>query len=552
MAEQQPEPKSQDKLSKSLADLRLFWERLPKGIRVLVVVVGVLSVAGGVALTLMEQREEKVLFTGLSQEDASSIVAKLKEKKVEYRIASDGGTILVPAEQVHELRLELAGEGLPMGGGVGFELFDEQRFGMTQFEERMALRRALEGELSRTIGRLDAVKSARVHLVLPQKSLFGRKSMPAQGSVTLALQPKRVLSEETTQAITHLVSSSVEGLSPDQVTIVDTRGRLLSSEHGEGLNARGMQYQREYEQTMEVRLREMLDQILGPGASVVRVAAQFDFSNRETREEHYDPERSVLRSEQRETESSGAANNGAGGTPGTRSNLPGGAQPHATTGIANTKREMETRNYEVDKVVNHTVGSGAKLIRLSAAVMVNGTNEPGKPFAARPAGELRKIETAVRNALGYDETRGDRIAVQSVPFHTPEEIETPEIPGPPWWKELIPLAAGLGVAVFLLIIILSFRKKKAEEVVPVNALPLPRRVQELETMISEPTAAPALTGADAEAAALEEAQKQTTAALMGEVQKVFMNESENASKVLRTWLQDAVKASKEEVSKEAP
>ena len=531
------EKQSMDFLNGKLVEVRRFWEKLPKQARIMMVLVLVLAVGAAVALALFERNDEQVLFSGLSQEDAAAIVEHLKGKKVPYRLHGDGGTILVPAENVHELRLELASQGIPVGGGVGFELFDEKRFGMTEFEERVALRRALEGELSRTISRLDAIKSARVHLVLPKKSLLGRNSEAAEASITVELQKSRELSKGSIQSIIHLVSSSVEGLNPDSVTVIDTRGRLLSNESGMGFGARELEYQKKYENELELRLREMLDQILGPENSVVRVSAHFDFSKKEVSEEHYDPERSVLRSEQREVETSGSRSGGAVGTPGTRSNLPGAPAPGSTVNGENRKREAETRNYEVDKVVSHTKGPIALLSRLSVAVLVNGKNKPGEAFKSRSANELKQLDLAIRSAIGFDVRRGDKVEVQSVPFHIPEKMTEPESVGPAWWKEWLPLFIGGAVALAILIFLLSFRRKKGKGETAIETLQFPRRVDELETIIERPEGLP---DARQDVDLLPPPRETTnTAALMDEVRNIFMEESEGASRVLKAWLSEA-------------
>ncbi|MCP4676912.1 MAG: flagellar M-ring protein FliF [Deltaproteobacteria bacterium] len=528
MADQE-EVKITDFIGRYSKEIRQFWGRLPVGVRVLMIAVIVLAAGAGAALAVLDRTEQEVLFSGLSQEDAASVIEHLKGKKIEYRIRNNGGTITVPKEHVHELRLALAAEGVPVGGGVGFELFDQQRFGMTEFEERISLRRALEGELSRTIARLDAVKNARTHLVLPKRSVLGARSTPAQASVVIELQRGRELSGGTVSSIVHLISSSVEGLNPDGVTVVDTRGRLLSSDASSNYNDKEFVYQKSFEQDMELRLREMLHQILGPDASVVRVTAGFGCAKRVSPEEHYDPDRSVLRSEQRGSEVVGSKANGAGGTPGTRSNLPGGTVPAASTGGQNKKRDAETRNYEVDKVVNRAIGPGSILSRLAVAVLVNGTNKEGAPFEPRPADELQKIEMAVRGAIGFDAGRGDTIEVQSIPFHVPEEMGEPEIVGPAWWKEWLPHAVGLAVALVLLIAIFSLRKKRGGDAVSVDSLSLPKPVKELQAIIERPEGLSDIPGAAADA----------PAALMGEVRQLFMEESEGSSRVIKSWLNDA-------------
>jgi flagellar M-ring protein FliF len=533
-----------DKVDKAIAEGRAFLVKLPLGLRIAMAIV-VAMVVGVIAfLASVDRTEHTVLFSGLSSQDAAAIVEQLKNEKVPYQLASDGTTVLVPAAKVHDLRLKMAASGLPMGGGVGFELFDQQRFGMTEFEERVSLRRALEGELSRTISKINVVKGARVHLVMPKRSLLGTQSSPAQASVVLELLQGREMSEGTVGAIVHLVSSAVEGLSPDQITVVDTHGRLLSSESGFGLTARDFEYRQKFERDIERKLREMLDQTLGVGRSVVRVAGDFDFSKRESTEEQYDPERSVIRSEQRELEVVGAAAQGGGGVPGTRSNLPGGEPPQTATGASGKKREMETRNYEVDKVVTRTVGSAAELKKISVTVLVDGKEmpagtkpEPGDTVIPRTKEELRNIEMAVKGAIGFDDQRGDRLEVRAMPFAIPAPIEEEDSFRDIWWKQWIPIGVMI-LAVLSAIAVLLLTKKtnrKARSLGPMDALSLPKQVGELQALMEEPDLK-ALSPEQAEAKQLEAA---ATAALMGQVRQFFMEESESASRVLRSWLSEA-------------
>ncbi len=513
--------------------IRYYWERIPREARVLMSIILVLTAAGGTTLLVSDRTDYKVLFSSLEPDDANKIVSYLKTKNVPYKLSEVGESISVPSSQVHELRLELAGEGLPTGSGVGFEIFDEQRFGMTEFEEQVTLRRALEGELARTIVRLDSVKSARVHIVLPKRSIISSQSTKAQASVVLELIRGKGLSEETAGAIIHLVSSSVEGLTPESITVVDTRGRILSAENSMGNKTRGLEYKAKYEADLEIRLREMLDTILGPSSSVVRVAAQFDLSEMESTEEQYDPEGSVVRSEQREVESSGGNNSGGRGIPGARTNLPGGATPENVGGASGTRREMETKNYEVDKVVKRIVTPAGRLSQVSVSILVDGVDNGKGVFQPRPDAELEKIDAAVKAAVGYDKNRGDQVTVQSIPFHIPESVEMPEgESGPAWWKEYIPLAAGLLVALLVVIVILSMRKKRPTETLPVQSLSLPKKVHELEAIVNK------------KPEAMNEYQdsllssSMPVAGLIGQVQRMFMDDSERASRVLKSWLNE--------------
>ncbi|MCU0661926.1 MAG: flagellar M-ring protein FliF [Myxococcota bacterium] len=534
-----------EKVDKAIADVREFVVKLPMRIRIAMAIVAALIVVVIAFLTTVDRTENAVLFSGLSSQDAAAIVEQLKDEKVPFKLGADGTSVLVPSEKVHELRLKMAAAGLPMGGGVGFELFDQQRFGMTEFEERVSLRRALEGELSRTISKINVVKGARVHLVMPKRSVLGANSSPAQASVVLELRGGREMSEGTVGSIIHLVSSAVEGLSPDQVTVVDTHGRLLSSESGFGLNARESEHRQKFERDLEHKLREMLDQTLGVGRTVVRVAGEFDFSKRESTEEHYDPERSVIRSEQRELETSGSAANGGGGVPGTRSNLPGGQTPETTSGSSGKKREMETRNYEVDKVVSRTVGPSAELKRLSVTVLVDGKEMPAgtkatpeDPTIPRTKEELRNIEMAVKGAIAFDDQRGDRIEVRAMPFAIPESIEQQShIFDDDWWKKWVPIGVlALAVLTAIAVLLLTTKRTRRSRMIgPVDSLALPKQVGELQAIIEQPDLK-SLTPEQAEAKQLE---AMATAQLMGQVRQFFMEESEAASRVLRSWLSDA-------------
>lgn len=541
-----PKNPGQDFLNKRLDELRAVWERLPKPARAMLVLIVVIAVGAAVALGVQDRTNEQVLFSGLTQQDAAAIVEHLKSKKVPFSLRADGGTILVPREQVDELRLELASQGIPVGGGVGFELFDQQRFGMTEFEERVSLGRALEGELSRTITKLDPIRSARVHLVLPKRSLLGASSEAAEASITVELEKGRELGKGAIQSIVHLVSSSVEGLNPDKVTVIDTRGRLLSNETGDSFGSEDLEYRKKFESEMENRLRQMLDHILGPEKSVVRVSADIDFARKETTEEHYDPERSVIRSEQRELETAGSRASGAVGTPGTRSNLPGGPAPDSTGMGENRKREVETKNYEVDKVVSHTAGPRALLNRLSVAVLVDGKNKTGADFVPRSDAEIKKLDLAIRSAVGFDVKRGDNVEIQSVPFHIPEASDAPSKTGPAWWREWVPTALGVAAALAVFIILLSLRRKgRSESGVPIDALPFPRKLEELESYMDNAGALPQ----GAAPARLEDPMRQRhlsdAATLMAEVRQVFMEESEGASRVLKAWLGEAKKPAPE-------
>lgn len=265
------------------------------------------------ALIMLANRTDyRPLFTNLAAEDAGEIVKKLKESKTPYQITPDGKGVLVPSDRVYDLRLSLASEGLPQGGGVGFEIFDRKNFGMTEFVQKLNYQRALQGELARTITQLSGVEQARVHLVIPEKTLFKDAEKPATASVVLKMKGSKNLKESEVQGILHLVASSIEGMNSENVTVLDSRGKVLSK-GGAGAGdttAKAantmLEMQRSYERNMEERLQTLLDRVVGGGKSVARVTATFDFKQVERVEEKFDPETIAVRSEQRSEEKGGS------------------------------------------------------------------------------------------------------------------------------------------------------------------------------------------------------------------------------------------------------
>ncbi len=414
--------------------------------RQLALMVGLaLSVAIGLAVVLWSREPVyRPLYTNLSQVDASEVVSALQERQVAYRIDEHTGTILVPAEGMHETRLALAAMGLPKGGGVGFELLDGQStFGESQFMESVRYQRVLEGELARTIASLADVQGVRVHLAMPKRSLFVREREKASASVLVNLFPGRTLEPVQVQAIMHLVSSSVPNLERGQVTVVDQTGRLLTPEElSSGLEGSLAQFEhaRRIEAAYTRRVEEILTPVLGPGRVRAQVVADLDFTVMEATEELYEPDRPALRSEQvSEQRSTGSPF--AGGIPGALSNQPppGGAlDGGAFGGGGGSERSSRdaTRNYEIDRTVRHIRAPSGVLKRLSVAVVIDDTVETDKDGnpVGKPLGQdqLDDIEALVKKAVGFDQGRGDTVHIVNAAFQTAEGLITAE---PPLWKQ---------------------------------------------------------------------------------------------------------------------
>lgn len=399
------------------SQLAALWGRLTRLQRIALAAL-LLTGAGLIVAFLLWARtpDYAVAFSGLTEEDAGRIVEQLQATNIPYQLSA-GGTILVPRSQVYEVRLAMARQGLPQGGSVGFELFSAPTLGMTEFSQQVNYQRALEGELARTIRSLNAVQDVRVHIVLPQPSLYTTQKQEPTASITLKLKPGRQIEPEQVAAIRHLVASSVEGLKPDNITIVDTEGTLLSTpiedERGiaaaTALSTNQIQAQRAYEAAIEHKVQAMLDRVLGPNKSVVRVAAQLNWDQVETTSQVVTPT-GAIRSSQTISETYAGAPGLAGGIPGSSSNLPG--PPSYQTVISGTQgvfynRNESTINYELGQTETHQIKAPGQVARLSLSVLVDGVTDTQ---------QLTALSQAVAAAAGIDPARGDQLSVDTLAF----------------------------------------------------------------------------------------------------------------------------------------
>lgn len=392
-----------------------------------------LAAMGGVSLALLgffalvimrvSQPAMGVLFSELPAGDASAVTRELDTRGIRYEIRDDGQTLLVPKADLSKLRMELAGKGLPSGGGVGYEIFDKgDAFSSTSFVQNINHLRALEGELARTIRTLGRVGGARVHLALPERRLFSRDKEAARASVVLKLRGD--LGGDQVQAIRHLVASAVEGLTPDNISIVDERGRLLASGNGDGEGATGGAGAEDRRIALERRLRSQIEEIVagvvGVGRSRVQVSAELDPSRIESRSETFDPESRVVRSTQTRGENSTSSNSDGQVTVGNE--LPGAKDPAATAASPRDQanKNEETINYEISRTTRTEVQQAGRIKRLSVAVLVDGTYQRGPNGEAtyQPRGpeDLERIAALVRTAAGFDKNRGDQVEVVNLPF----------------------------------------------------------------------------------------------------------------------------------------
>jgi flagellar M-ring protein FliF len=536
-----------ERLVNYLAPLRSTWEKLPKAARIAVVVAGAGLIAVSLFLVLnSSDGPMEPLYDGpIELAEAAEIRNMLKTRNIPHKISSDG-RILVPSDQKLALRMDLASEGLQPTTSSGFELFDEQRFGASEFEQRVNFRRALEGELARTIGTLKAVETVRVHLNLPKRSLFRDEDTPPSASVVLKLKRSAALNQKRVTGIQELVARSVERLTIERVAVLDDQGRLLSQDQEDAGGAMALDYQRRYERDLERRVEEILERTIGVGQAVVRVSAEFDFSRMEETQEHYDPERSVVRSEQLMRESEGSEAEQAGGVPGVRSNLPGGPDAEKNLSGASAARVSETRNYEVDKVVRRVLSPVARLKRQSVAVLVDGrweapAEEGGeRSFTPRGEEEIQRVASLVKRSVGYNEDRGDEVAVQSMPFVGGErEEETTQEPAPalPWWAMWL-VAGGVALMVIAALAMVMRRRRKQEQKAAEEQQP--KTVKEMEAELEgaplDPALGPPSTSSSTAALPGQVSVEDGMEAVRQQALSLASQDVESAARVIRMWL----------------
>jgi flagellar M-ring protein FliF len=412
-----------ERLRQLWTQIAAFFMAQPPARRVLLAVVGLGSTAAVLALAWWVQRPlYRPLFTNLSESDAAAIVEALKAEKVPFTLEDGGRAVLVPGERLYELRLAMATRGLPEGSGVGFEVFDKQTLGQTDFLQRLNYQRALQGELARTIGQLGGVESARVHLALPERSLFVAEDRRPTASVVVKLAAGRVLSRAQTDGIVHLVAASVEGLTTESVTVVDESGRVLTPDRrgqdASGVSSAALEFQLTVERQMTERVESMLGAVVGRDKVIARVAASLDFARVERTEEVYDPDRTAVKT-QRSTKEETVGARGPGGAPGVQANLTNDAAAVPESEGAKSERRDESQTYEVTKTVSRRVAPVGDMKQLSVAVLIDGTySEEGgtRTFTPRPQEELDRLKELVKSAVGFNEQRGDKVEVASVAF----------------------------------------------------------------------------------------------------------------------------------------
>ncbi|MBD3403584.1 flagellar M-ring protein FliF [candidate division GN15 bacterium] len=410
------------------------------------------------------------LYSDLQQAEAGEIVQYLNDRQIPYQLRDNGTTIEVPSDQVYQVRLSLASEGLPSAGNVGYSIFDENNLGMTDFLQNLNFRRALEGELTRTITQMNEVKAARVHIVMPKERLFKQDQKPPTASVVLKLAGVGGLSKRQVEGISHLVASSVEGLKPDNISIIDYDGNLLSSgqksDELAGLSSSQLEVRQQVEEYLQQKAQSMLDGVLGAGSAIVRVTADLNFQQVERTAEMYDPNAPAIRSEERTRQTASSTDKAE------------------ETDESTTEEGTETTitNYELNRTVEHIVNAVGTIERLSIAVLVDGTystveNDGGameQIYQPRPQEELDRLAAIVKNSIGFDGTRNDQIEMVNIAFDRQNLEMDQQALDSMYMREFYwDIAKKVGI-ILLIIMALLYMKKKSSKLFKALSAILPK------------------------------------------------------------------------------
>lgn len=458
------------------------------------------------------------LFTGMESKDAGEVAAKLKEMKVSYEIGNNGSAILVPSKDVYKVRLDLATQGLPRGS-KGFEIFDQTKFGVTDFQQRVNLLQALQGELTRTIEQMAEVEKARVHIVLPTDSLYKKDEKPATASIMLKLRPSAQLSREQVKGIVNLVAHSIQGLKPENVTVVDNFARILNDQNdapfasGAGTLTQ-LELTKKIQDNLQKNIQTLLEQVLGPGKAIARVNVELNFDQRTVDRQVFEPvvdDKGIIRSSQEASENYKGNSGSPGGPPGTTSNIPGYVTNSNSTQSTYEKKEV-TKNYEINETKEKVVVAPGSIKRLTVAVLVDSNVNKAQQDS---------ITKTVSSAVGLNGARGDAISVESIPFSTElaDKQRKDELEYDQQQKYITWFKYGLGA--FAIIVVLIIIKN------------LLRRRQEGELeVLTEPQPVPV--------AATKELsiQEQEKATQRESIEKLAKSKPADVAQLLKTWLSE--------------
>ena len=550
--------------------LATIWKSLSRVQQISLAVVPVLLCAAAFGLLRWKHASDfRSLYTALAPEDAAAVVQKIREAGIEYRLDETGAGVLVPSDRLADARLALAGAGLPKSGRIGFELFARTNLGASDFAEQVNYRRALEGELERTVATLAEVEQARIHITFAKDSVFLDSRQPSKATVVLRLRRSARLPQPSVIAIANLVASAVDGLDPESVAIIDSNGRLLNRPRAQGdadaqAAAANLDYRGQIESELLTKINTALVPLLGPDRFHANVSAECDFSSSEENEETVDSTKSAVLTSQTMEESSGGLM--GGGTPGTASNLP---QPtaRASTGTSRLSRRTENASFQPSRIVKHTISPKGTIRKISTAVLLDqnirweGSGAKAKRILVPPSAEVLKgVHDIVAGIIGFSEQRGDQIIVETLPFSNTLEAEPPGAPAAPVKQAPLrftiksPLVIG-GVALLVLLIaglvFVLLRRKHgggAQDTAPAaiaqgamtggESGDHPSIEQQVQEQISENTAQQAQMEAEALSRIKLPVNTKQTEVLVKHIRESVRKDPVATTNVLRTWISD--------------
>jgi flagellar M-ring protein FliF len=527
--------------------------------RISIVLAAILTGAGIFGLVRWKQESDfRPLYTSMAPEDAAGVVQKLRETGVDFRLSENGGTVLVSSSKLAESRLALAAAGLPKTGRIGFELFDKSAFGATDFVEHINYKRALEGELERSVMSLAEVEEARVHLTLPKESVFLDKQEPAKASVVLKLRPAAQISQQNVLAITNLVASAVEGLGPESVSVVDMNGNLLNRPRRTGDNdssqitSEALEVRQQLERDLVAKIHSTLEPLIGPDRFRAGASVECDLTSGEQQEETFDPTHSVMVSSQKTEDVTDRAS-AASGIPGTASNLPGGQAPKPGSS-GGMSRRTENVSFQTSRIVRQTHIPQGMIRRMSLSVLVDHTVQWEGAGAAKhrvlvpPTPEtIQTIKDLVAAATGFNAGRGDQLIVESLPFESSLNAQPPAsgpkpkpAPADPAWVEFLRRNRDLLLPVTLGVALLLFLLRAAIRLLTPHKIEKPKEVQlPAQLPPAGNHAPPPQLAVEPVTRAVAQGRQDESLEVAARVRQLAQSDLPLAANVLRLWLQES-------------
>lgn len=536
-----------------IVQFRDFYRNLTPVKRTSMVAVTVIVLAtGGLMLAMMAGTDYVPVLTNIPSDQTALVVDKLQQKNIPFKVQDGGKTIVVPKDLLHSTQMALMSEiGSGKIGTIGFELFDKQDFGTSSYAQKINYQRALQGELTRAINTLEAVERSKVMLALPAKKTFLEEGGVATASVVVELRSGKSLSEDQVRGIKHLVANSVEGLDPDKVTVVDSRGKMLSRPHegGDGTSGAIAEAKNKMETDIETRVESILAKVVGQGKVMVRVNAQLNHRQIQMTEETVDPEKTALLATQSEEERLDGSRTNPTGVPGARANVPGAQEAGQVGFNQNVQKELKTQNFVVPKTVRNVTEAAGGVERITVSVVVDGVtttkkndkDEEETNWSPRTPEELTKFESIVKNAIGFNEQRGDSVKIETMRFEKEDFSESERWMTTVERKKLLSavvkwLVLGGVLAMFFLLVIRPFMRWVTDSFQDSVDDLLPRTIEELEELQSVDNSLPGMSSA---LPVLEESldpDKAESELLRERIMTLMEKDEEKAAGAFSMWL----------------